>query len=89
MADAAKSTTTLSTKGQVILPAAVRWRHNWQAGMRLTVEETADGVLLRPAPAFPSTTTDQVFGCLRYHGEPKTLQQMRDGIATEVRWRRR
>ena len=64
MAHAAKSTTTLSAKGQVILPAAIRRRHNWRAGTRLTVEETADGVLLRPTPAFPSTTTEQVFGCL-------------------------
>ena len=42
MADAARSTTTLSTKGQVILPAAIRRRHNWRPGTRLTVEETAD-----------------------------------------------
>lgn len=87
MPEAAKPTTTLSTKGQVILPAAIRRRHNWQAGTRLTVEETADGVLLRPAPAFPPTTTEQVFGCLRYQGKPKTAQEMQDGIAAEVRRR--
>jgi AbrB family looped-hinge helix DNA binding protein len=87
MTHAAKSTTTLSAKGQVILPAAIRRRHNWRAGTRLTVEETADGVLLRPAPAFPSTTTEQVFGCLHYEGEPKTLDEMRDGITAEVRRR--
>jgi AbrB family looped-hinge helix DNA binding protein len=87
MADAAKSTTTLSTKGQVILPAAIRRRHNWQAGTRLTVEDTADGVLLRPTPAFPPTTTEQVFGCLRYQGKAKTLEEMRDGVAAEVRRR--
>jgi AbrB family looped-hinge helix DNA binding protein len=87
MADAAGSTTTLSTKGQVILPAAIRRRHNWRPGTRLAVEETADGVLLRPAPAFPPTTTEEVFGCLRHEGEPKTLEEMRDGIAAEVRRR--
>ena len=87
MADAAKSTTTLSSKGQVILPAAIRRRRNWQAGTRLTVEETADGVLLRPVAAFPRTSTEQVFGCLRYEGEPKTLDEMQDGIVAEVRRR--
>jgi hypothetical protein len=44
-------------------------------------------VLLRPAPAFPPTTTEEVFGCLRHQGEPKTLEEMRDGIAAEVRLR--
>jgi AbrB family looped-hinge helix DNA binding protein len=87
MADAAKPTTMLSTKGQVILPAAIRRRHNWRPGMRLTVEDTADGVLLRPARAFPPTSSEQVFGCLRYRGKPKTLKEMQDGIAAEVRQR--
>jgi AbrB family looped-hinge helix DNA binding protein len=75
----------LSTKGQVILPAAVRRHRNWNAGTRLIVEETPDGVLLKPAPAFPSTTPEQVSGCLRYAGEPKSLQEMQDGITAEVR----
>jgi AbrB family looped-hinge helix DNA binding protein len=87
MADAAKLTTTLSTKGQIILPAAVRRRRNWNAGTRLTVEETPDGVLLRPAPLFPASTPEQVFGCLRHSGEPKTLEDMQEGIAAEVRRR--
>jgi predicted nucleic-acid-binding protein len=43
--------------------------------MRLTVEDTADGVLLRPARAFPPTSSEQVFGCLRYRGRPKTLKE--------------
>jgi AbrB family looped-hinge helix DNA binding protein len=79
--------TTLSTKGQVILPAEIRRRRNWSAGTRLTVEETPEGVLLRPAPLFPPATPEQVFGCLQYKGKPKTLQEMRDGIAVEARRR--
>jgi AbrB family looped-hinge helix DNA binding protein len=87
MDDAAKLTTTLSTKGQVILPAALRRRRNWNAGTRLTVEETPDGILLKPAPLFPPTTPEQVFGCLRCAGAPKALEDMREGIAAEVRRR--
>jgi AbrB family looped-hinge helix DNA binding protein len=83
----AKLTTTLSTKGQVILPAAIRKRQHWHPGTRLTVEETAEGVLLKPAPAFAPTAADDVFGCLRYEGPPKSVQAMRDGIAAEVRRR--
>jgi AbrB family looped-hinge helix DNA binding protein len=84
MRDAVMLTTIVSTKGQVILPAAVRRRRNWNAGTRLTVEETSEGVLLKSAPLFPATTPEQVFGCLRYRGEPKTLEDMQEGIAAEV-----
>jgi AbrB family looped-hinge helix DNA binding protein len=87
MARSQKSTTTLSTKGQIILPAAVRRRRNWQPGTRLTMEETADGVLLRPEPAFPPTTAEQVFGCLQYNAQPKSAREMRDGLAAEARRR--
>jgi AbrB family looped-hinge helix DNA binding protein len=87
MANSANLTTTLSTKGQVILPAAIRRRRNWNAGTRLTVEETPEGVLLKPAPLFAPTTPEQVFGCLRYAGKPKTLEDMQAGIAAEVRRR--
>jgi AbrB family looped-hinge helix DNA binding protein len=79
--------TTLSTKGQVILPAVIRNRRHWAAGTQLIVEDTPDGVLLKPAPVFPRTTPDQVFGSLRYVGEAKTTQEMQAGIAAEVRRR--
>ena len=82
-----KPTTTLSTKGQVILPAAVRKRQQWGPGTRLVVEETSEGVLPKPAPLFPPTDPEQVFGCLAYSGEPKSLEEMREGIAKEARRR--
>jgi AbrB family looped-hinge helix DNA binding protein len=87
MPGATKSVTVLSTKGQVIVPAAIRRRQSWNPGIRLTVEETLDGVLLRAAPAFPPTSPEQVFGCLHYQDKPKTLRDMRDGIAAEVQRR--
>ena len=64
MAGAAKLTTTVSTKGQVILPKAIRQRREWAAGTRLVVEETPDGVLLKRAPAFAATRPEEVFGLL-------------------------
>ncbi len=39
-------TTTVSTKGQVILPKAIREQKHWAAGTELIVEETDEGVLL-------------------------------------------
>ena len=80
-------TTTLSTKGQVILPVEVRRRRHWVAGTRLVVEDTPQGVLLKPAPLFQPTRPDEVFGCLPYRRRPKTLEEMSAGIEAEVRRR--
>lgn len=77
-------TTTVSTKGQVILPNAVRRRRRWDAGTKLIVEETADGVLLRAAPLFPPTTVDQVAGMLKYDGPAKTLEEMDAAVLAEA-----
>jgi AbrB family looped-hinge helix DNA binding protein len=87
MASAEKLTTTVSTKGQVILPSAIRQRREWHAGTRLTVEETADGVLLKPAPAFSETRPQDVFGMLPHKGKPKTLEEMDSGVLAEARRR--
>ena len=87
MAVAEKATTTVSTKGQVILPKAIRQRRHWGPGTRLLVEETPDGVLLKPAPLFPPTRPEDVAGILAYKGRPKTLEEMDAAITAEVKRR--
>lgn len=87
MAATEKLTITVSTKGQVILPSAIRQRRDWSAGTRLTVEETADGVLLKPAPAFVETRPEDVFGALPYKGKPKSIAEMDAGVLAEARRR--
>ena len=77
-------TTRLSTKGQVVLPKSIRASRSWGPGTEFTVEETSEGILLRPARLFPRTTLDDVMACLRYRGKPKTLAQMDAGIRREV-----
>ncbi len=80
--------TTVSTKGQVILPKAIRDQLHWGAGTRLVVEHTVDGVLLKPmTAAFAPTRPEDVFGCLPYKGKPKSVEQMDAGIAAEAKRR--
>jgi len=76
MASAERATTTVSTKGQVILPKAIRQRRHWEPGTRLVVEDTPEGVLLKPAPVFAPTRPEDVAGMLAYRGPPKTLEEM-------------
>jgi AbrB family looped-hinge helix DNA binding protein len=80
-------TTTLSTKGQLILPQGVRRARNWGPGTRLVVEDTPEGVLLRPVSVFAPSHPDEVFGSLRYDGPPKSVEEMDAGIAAEARRR--
>ena len=76
--------TRVSTKGQVILPKAIRDIRRWAAGTRLTVEDTPEGVLLKPAPLFPATRPDDVFGMLKYDGPTVTIEEMHQGILEEA-----
>jgi AbrB family looped-hinge helix DNA binding protein len=82
-----KLTTTLSTKGQVILPKSIRQRRRWDVGTRLIVEDTPDGVMLKAALIFKPMRPDEVFGSLRVSGPPKTLEEMDAGVAAEARRR--
>jgi AbrB family looped-hinge helix DNA binding protein len=82
-------TTVISTKGQVILPKAIRDQRHWAAGTRLTVEDTPEGVLLKATPLFAQTKVSSVFGSLRHSGPALTLEDMDKAIAQEAKRRAR
>ena len=79
------ATTHLSSKGQVIIPKAVRDSHHWQPGQALEVIDTPDGVLLRGRPPFAPSTLDEVAGSLPYSGPAVSLDEMEQAIAEGVR----
>ena len=82
-------TTMLSTKGQVILPKAIRDSRHWTPGTRLSVEDTPDGVLLKATPLFPESDVGKLFGSLRHDGPPLSLEAMDAVVAAEARRRAR
>ena len=77
--------TKMSSKGQVIIPKALRESHNWEEGQELVVIDMGDGILLKPKPTFPKTTLDRVAGCLKYQGTPKSLEDMEDAIRRGIK----
>jgi AbrB family looped-hinge helix DNA binding protein len=84
--------TRVSTKGQVILPKAIRDKHKWKPGTELNVEETPDGVLLRPARYFAPTKLEDVAGMLRHKvhiDHPLSVEEMDAAIVAEARRRAR
>ena len=80
-------TTRLSSKGQIVLPKSVREARSWEPGTEFAVDETSEGILLRPLRPFPPTKIADVFGYLKYQGRAKTLRQMEKAIAKGVRAR--
>ena len=70
--------TTLSTKGQLILPKAVRDSTGWSSGDRLVVEERPEGVLLRRETVGAPTRLEDVAGMLKhlYKGPPIAVDDM-------------
>ncbi len=82
------ATTRLSSKGQIILPKPVRDAHGWEPGTDFTVEDVADGVILRPVRKKKGTTKlSDLAGCLKYDGPPKTIEEMDAAITAEIRAR--
>lgn len=77
-------TTKLSSKGQIIIPKRLRDEYNWQAGLEFIVIDTGDGLLLRPKQPFPTTTIEEVSGCLAYAGPALSIEEMNEAISRRV-----
>jgi AbrB family looped-hinge helix DNA binding protein len=77
-------TTRLSSKGQVVLPSSFRRAHNWRAGTVFAVEETAEGVLLKPLADAGHTRIEDVAGCLKPRRPPVSVEEMDEAIARET-----
>ena len=78
-------TTRLSSKGQVIIPKAVRAAHSWKPGQEFEVRETSEGVLLRPRRPFPKAELNEVAGCLAYDGPPVPAGELNGTVALRRR----
>ena len=76
--------TTVSTKGQVVLPKALRDRHGWGPGTRLVVEDTPQGVVLRPERLFPETRIEDIYGMLKWDGPPVSIEDMDAAVLEAV-----
>ena len=78
-------TTRLSSKGQVILPKQIRTAHKWEPGVEFSVEDTPEGVLLRPIKPFKPARLEDLFGCTRYDGPRKTIEDMDAAVAAGLK----
>lgn len=77
----------MSTKGQVVLPKALREKRHLKGGARFVVVDRPDGILLKPVEAKKKLTIDDWAGVLKYKGPPHTIAEMNEAIVKEVRRR--
>ncbi|MGD8960934.1 MAG: AbrB/MazE/SpoVT family DNA-binding domain-containing protein [Desulfobacterales bacterium] len=77
--------TKLSNKGQIVIPKHVRTAHGWEPGLEFVVEDTGDGIKLKPLKPYKETTIEEVLGCLNYKGSRKSLKDMQAAIARGAR----
>mgnify|MGYP003434735854 FL=1 len=82
------TTLLVSSKGQIVLPAATRRRLGLGAGARLEVVEEADGLRLRVLRAVPKVDVSKLAGMLKApaRGVPRRLEDF-DPAALAARGR--
>ena len=74
-------TTRLSNKGQIVIPKQVRAAHGWEPGLEFIVEDTGDGIKLKPMSPYSETKVEELVGCVGYEGPKKSLKEMETAIA--------
>jgi AbrB family looped-hinge helix DNA binding protein len=84
------NTTRLSSKGQVVLPSSIRAARKLKTGARFAVEDTREGILLRPLSPFPQTRIEDVCGMLEYDGPARSIEEMDAAVSAmfRKRWRK-
>ena len=58
------TTTRLSNKGQVVIPKSIRAAHGWKPGVEFLVENTDEGIVLKPIKSYSPTKIHEVIGCI-------------------------
>lgn len=67
----------VSTKGQVVLPVAVRKALGLKPGMRVNIRVEGKGARITPAPAKEGVTVREIQEILGYSGPKVPVQKMR------------
>lgn len=80
-------TTTVSAEGHIVLPRTILRSLGWHPGTKLAFEKVPEGVLLKPAQVLEETSPSEVFGMLKWTGEPKALEEMEAGILAKAKHR--
>ncbi|ULB45465.1 AbrB/MazE/SpoVT family DNA-binding domain-containing protein [Limnospira fusiformis KN01] len=74
----------VSETGQIIIPPEMRKIYSLDVGTEIILTDTGKGILIQPKQPFPTTTLNEVAGCLKYNGSPQTLEDMEAAISQGI-----
>lgn len=77
--------TTVSTKGQIVLPLPVRAALGLVPGSELEVIAEGDQVILRRPSRFKAVSAAEALGCAGYEGPMRTIDDMNHAVANVLR----
>lgn len=81
----------ISSKGQLVLPKAVRDAYGLGPGSEVDIESAGDTIVLRPRVrkrvGGRTYTIDEVAGMLKYDGPPVSIRDMDRAVEEEFRRR--
>ena len=77
------ATTTVSSKGQVVIPRHLREKHRLTSGVRLQISETDEGLVLSPIRRAGPSTRQREWRSLR--GSAKGTDALREHLAEHRR----
>ncbi len=80
-------TTKLSSKGQVVIPRALRNAHHWEAGVEFQVIDTGDGVLLKPRAPFAPAELSAVAGMFKDRVAARSDEEIEAALREDARKR--
>jgi AbrB family looped-hinge helix DNA binding protein len=73
-------TSHLSSKGQVVIPKALRAMQGLEDGVVFKIKVVDKGILLTPVNAEATLDAKDVVGCLKHKGPKKSLKDMEAAI---------
>jgi len=80
--------TTMSTKGQVVIPKEIRKILGWEPGVSIEIEAEGGMVVLRARKQGPELEIEDLLGCVPYEGPRRTLAEMEEAVARGAREQR-
>ena len=77
-------TVRLSSKGQFILPKAIRDRHHWEAGTEFVIIDRGAELVIKPIKFFPLTELEPPSTPSIYRGKPLSVDDMERAVLAEA-----
>ena len=79
----------MSTRGQIAIPKAIRTARRWKPGTEFVIQETNEGVLLKPKKEPKregnTLTVDDLIGIMPYNGPRRSIREMDEAVLREAR----